>query len=912
MTKEMWQLARMHELKDFGERLSHYENDEMLIDEVDEGFCNMMGYTQSELMIRSCGKVGDLIYPPDYEEIRYQIRKNLKQSGSYTCRYRMRKKDGSLIWVWENGRYEKDDTGRKNIRSLVVDVSREEKTMRERDTTYDNIPGGVMTVLVTDTNFYIMEANHQYFTMVGTTREQYLGSSGIYTYPQDLPGLRSHIIEQARKQEPLDYDFRTRHPRYQDTRWYRMVGRYYQESEEGCEYLCTLLDVTEQKRMMYRLEREKERYMIASGINAHFLFEYDVKEKQMQFYEDSEHMTFSLCVEKQCKGTLNEIMYDSGLLYPEDKGVFDFLYTDEISASSQIRFLTKDNSTGKKSYQWYEFAVTKVLEKGQVVRLVGSMKNIEEQKKQEEERLELQNIYQKQADKIYEIVIKVSLRDHKMKGYFTGDEAFEDIYPFAMFEDFVEKTATHYVHPEDKARFYTVFDLDNMKDVLESSSIEEVLFFRVNKPGGDYRYKCFRYSYLGSDTDTIIVEAQDMHELRLIQLKEEESNRRLMAAALKEAKDMVEMRRNFLAILSREIKAPVQYVSTELHKQDIGEKKMGEIRTASQYVLEVIDSMTEYEKIEQGKVVEENNAFSLISLVREVVTVWTERMNQAKLTLEASFDVDWEYYYGDEKRIVQIFDHILGNCLLNSEEQNQVRVWGTVEKRGDDQFQLSVMFEDWGLPVDDSSFGRNYLSDSVNTRMDWRRKEGIYCTTFSLVLARRLAEFLGGRIELSRRGGNVNVMKLELPLKKGWTDTVKQLEPKTELFSNEVSLKGYKILVIEPQNKESDMVGIRLRVCGAQVDVAYSGKEGLELWDSYVAEPFDVVLVDAYSIDMDYEDFAIEFRSRQRAKKVPLFVMVDEIRRVSIETSIQTRINAYLEKPLQIKRFLQLVEAFYR
>ena len=180
MTKEMWQLARMHELKDFGERLSHYENDEMLIDEVDEGFCNMMGYTQSELMIRSCGKVGDLIYPPDYEEIRYQIRKNLKQSGSYTCRYRMRKKDGSLIWVWENGRYEKDDTGRKNIRSLVVDVSREEKTMRERDTTYDNIPGGVMTVLVTDTNFYIMEANHQYFTMVGTTREQYLGSSGIY------------------------------------------------------------------------------------------------------------------------------------------------------------------------------------------------------------------------------------------------------------------------------------------------------------------------------------------------------------------------------------------------------------------------------------------------------------------------------------------------------------------------------------------------------------------------------------------------------------------------------------------------------------------------------------------------------------------------------------------------------------
>lgn len=141
---------------------------------------------------------------------------------------------------------------------------------------------------------------------------------------------------------------------------------------------------------------------------------------------------------KQCKGTLNEIMYDSGLLYPEDKGVFDFLYTDEISASSQIRFLTKENSTGKESYQWYEFAVTKVLEKGQVVRLVGSMK-ILRNRKTGGRAARITEYLSKQADKIYEIVIKVSLRDHTMKGYFTGEEAFEDIYPFTMFEDFVEK-----------------------------------------------------------------------------------------------------------------------------------------------------------------------------------------------------------------------------------------------------------------------------------------------------------------------------------------------------------------------------------------------------------------------------------------------------------------------------------------
>ncbi len=78
-----------------------------------------------------------------------------------------------------------------------------------------------------------------------------------------------------------------------------------------------------------------------------------------------------------------------------------------------------------------------------------------------------------------------------------------------------------------------------------------------------------------------IVEAQDMHELRLIQLKEEESNRRLMATALKEAKDMVEMRRNFLAILTREVMAPVQYVSAELYKQENLQERIGKIRAGS-------------------------------------------------------------------------------------------------------------------------------------------------------------------------------------------------------------------------------------------------------------------------------------------------------------------------------------------
>ena len=81
MTNAEWELEHLHQLKQFGERVSRYDEDELLIVSVDDNFCNMLGYTRAELLIRSCGKVAEMVYAPDLEEIRYKIRKDLRDKG---------------------------------------------------------------------------------------------------------------------------------------------------------------------------------------------------------------------------------------------------------------------------------------------------------------------------------------------------------------------------------------------------------------------------------------------------------------------------------------------------------------------------------------------------------------------------------------------------------------------------------------------------------------------------------------------------------------------------------------------------------------------------------------------------------------------------------------------------------------
>lgn len=156
------------------------------------------------------------------------------------------------------------------------------------------------------------------------------------------------------------------------------------------------------------------------------------------------------------------------------------------------------------------------------------------------------------------------------------------------------------------------------------------------------------------------------------------------------------------------------------------------------------------------------------------------------------------------------------------------------------------------------------------------------------------------------------MIKLEIPLQKGREGSVQSLSLEKDSLLQEAVLNGYRILVVERENAVNDMVGVRLKVSGAQVDVAYTGKEGLELWNSYAAEPFDAVLVEGYLADMDYVGFARAFRKREGAGTVPLFVMVDEIRQESISTSMQEGVNAFLEKPLELVRLQQMLEAYYR
>lgn len=61
------------------------------------------------------------------------------------------------------------------IQAAYSDVTELQRVERERDSTYDSIPGGVAKVLI-GTQLSLLEANDNFFQMLGTDRTAYKGT----------------------------------------------------------------------------------------------------------------------------------------------------------------------------------------------------------------------------------------------------------------------------------------------------------------------------------------------------------------------------------------------------------------------------------------------------------------------------------------------------------------------------------------------------------------------------------------------------------------------------------------------------------------------------------------------------------------------------------------------------------------
>lgn len=76
------------------------------------------------------GLITNCMHPDDRKSIKREIDKQLKENNEYEVEYRMKKKDGSYIWVHDLSRTIITESGKPGIISVCIDITAQKENTR--------------------------------------------------------------------------------------------------------------------------------------------------------------------------------------------------------------------------------------------------------------------------------------------------------------------------------------------------------------------------------------------------------------------------------------------------------------------------------------------------------------------------------------------------------------------------------------------------------------------------------------------------------------------------------------------------------------------------------------------------------------------------------------------------------------